>query len=261
MRDDQFVRHNPQLMIVDFRICDSTPWLLYNEYRHIYRSLVSTSNEVHTLSEWTLHRLSMFALNNFEIEVATIPSRDTSTMKSHFFAHIERCWLLPLLLLLGRLLYKRLVSCILYSCWAVKIRDRSYLVPMQPQYARCCCLMPTCLFDSWCCIHLIYVCEDSPGALDLHVYLEIARVPLLHSFEWQIYFFATIRNCQPWDWPSLSVTFESIFCYGIWPCLLAIFWICLLREHITRLIISWLPFELVLEWFVLALAMHIYTNI
>ena len=46
-----------------------------------------------------------------------------------------------------------------------------------------------------------------------------------------------------------------------WPYLLAIFWICLLREHITRLIISWLPFELVLEWFVLALAMHIYTNI
>ena len=84
MRDDQIVRHNPQLMIVDSRICDSTPWLLYNEYRHIYRSLVSTSNEVHTLSEWTPHCLSMFALNNFEIEVATIPSRDTSTTKSHF---------------------------------------------------------------------------------------------------------------------------------------------------------------------------------
>ena len=40
MRDDQIVRHNPQLMIVDSRICDSTPWLLYNEYRYIYRSLV-----------------------------------------------------------------------------------------------------------------------------------------------------------------------------------------------------------------------------
>ena len=151
---------------------------------------------------------------------------------------------------------------LLYSIFLLSCQNSGPLLSCtNATTVRCCCLMPTCLFDNWYCIKLIYVCEDSPGALDLHVYLEIARVPLLHSFEWQIYFFATIRNCQPWDWPSLSATFESIFCYGIWTYLLAISWICLLREHITRLIISWLPFELVLEWFVLALAMHIYTNI
>ena len=106
---------------------------------------------------------------------------------------------------------------LLYSIFLLSCQNSGPLLSCtNATTARCCCLMPTCLFDNWYCIKLIYVCEDSPGALDLHVYLEIARVPLLHSFEWQIYFFATIRNCQPWDWPSLSVTFESIFCRGIW---------------------------------------------
>ena len=107
----------------------------------LYRLLVSTDQSSHTFSEWSSLRFSISACDNFRNEVETppvkiLPRSFTFQTNPVVIAHITWCRLLTLLLLLGRLLYKRLVSCILYSCWAVKIWDRSYLVvPMQPQHA------------------------------------------------------------------------------------------------------------------------------
>ena len=121
------------------RICNSMPRLLWNKYQRLHRLLVSTDQSSHTFSEWSSLRFSISACDNFRNEVETppvkiLPWSFTFQTNPVAIAHITWCRLLPLLSLLGRLLYKRLVSCILYSCWAVKIWDRSYLVPMQPQY-------------------------------------------------------------------------------------------------------------------------------
>ena len=149
---------------------------------------------------------------------------------------------------------------LLYSTFLLSCQNSGPLLSCtNATTVRCCCLMPTCLFDNWYCINWPMFVK-----IPLALWISMSTLRLHESLRFTILNDKFLRHHS--KLPTLRLTKS-----------LGYLWIYLLLRDLTispshllnlsapgayhEIVISWLPFELVLEWFVLALAMHIYTNI